>query len=222
MQHMSIYAGRFPQLAQFQRNIVYYLWEKIMENTHASTYPATSADVPRDARTSDSYIEVNVCKLFDFQINMENQKHDVFQGWSKGSEALRTLIEHSIRIKAADALRSAMAEIFGEKVEDIRGNYTAYATKFVESPEKLRKLKATMFEWTWEGRVTKPKSLENQLADTIKAIGALIEKVKCGKIVKGSETAKAAKVELLGLQAKRELLEFQLADTSESLDDLFD
>jgi hypothetical protein len=193
-----------------------------MENTHTSAFPATSANVPQDARTDNVYILVNVCKLFDFQINMEAQKRDVFHGWSKGSEALRTLIEHSIRIKAADALRSAMAEIFGEKVEDIRGSYTAYASKISRDDEKLRKLKSTMFEWVWEGKVSKPKSLEAQLAETIKAIGTLIEKVKSGKIVKGSEAAKAAKAALLDLQAKRESLEAQLADTSESLDDLFD
>jgi hypothetical protein len=201
-----------------------YVDDSIQDSEDSATYtfPATSSDVPKNARTSDSYIMVNVCKLFDFQINMEAQKQDVFHGWSKGSEALRTLIEHSIRIKAADALRSAMAEIFGEKVEDIRGSYTAYAQRLSKDPEKLRKLKAVMFEWTWEGKVSKPKTLESQLADTIKSIGTLIEKVKSGKIVKGSEIAKAAKAELLALQAKRESLEAQLADTTEDLDELFD
>jgi hypothetical protein len=193
-----------------------------MENTHTSAFPATSANVPQDARTDNVYILVNVCKLFDFQINMEAQKKDVFEAWSKGSEALRTLVEHSIRIKAADALRSAIAEIYGEKVEDVRGSYTAYAQRLSKDPEKLRKLKSVMFGWCWEGKVSKPKSLEAQLAETIKAIGTLIEKVKSGKIVKGSEIAKAAKAELLALQAKREALEAQLASSTEDLDDLFD
>jgi len=186
------------------------------------TYPATSADVPKDARTEDTYILVNVCKAFDFQINMLSQKPDVFRGWAKGSEALRTLIEHSIRIKAADALRSVIAEIYGEKVEDVRGSYTAYATKLSKDSAKLTELKRRMFEWCWEGRVTKPKSLEAQLADVIKAQGTLIDKARSGKIIKGSEVAKAAKAELLSLQAKREALEAQLIDTSENLDDLFD
>lgn len=186
------------------------------------TFPATSADVPKDARTESTYIAVNVCKLFDFQINMHAQKHDVFQSWTKGSDALRTLIEHSIRIKAADALRSTIAEIYGEKVEDVRGDYTAYAARLSKDLAKLQELKTRMFSWCWEGKVSKPKSLESQLAETIKSIGSLIEKVKSGKIVRGSQEAKAAKAILLDLQAKRESLEKQLADTSDNLDDLFD
>ena len=194
-----------------------------MESTnHSATYPATSEDVPRDARTEDSYITVNVCKLFDFQINMAVQAPDVFKGWLKGSDALRTLIEHSIRIKAADALRAIIAEIFGAKVEDVRGTYTAYAQQVSDDSGKLREVQRRMFEWRWEGKVSKPKSLESQLAEVIKAIGMIIAKVKSGEIVKGSEKAKVAKASLLELQGKREALEEQLAETSEDLDSLFD
>lgn len=193
-----------------------------MENSnHSATYPATANDVPKDAQTADSYISVNVCKLFDFQINMEAQKKDVFKGWSTGSEALRTLIEHSIRIKAADALRGMMAEIFGEKSKEIGENYTGFAQRIFNDKAKLAELRRRMFEWCWEGRVTKPKSLESQLADTIKSIGTLIAKVKSGEIVRGSEAAKAAKTELLALQEKREALEAQLSEET-NIDSLFD
>jgi hypothetical protein len=210
------------QSAILRLPIVYLFGRKIMtENTHLATYPATSSDVPRDARTEDCYIEVDVCKSFKYQIDMSAQKPDVFHAWTKGSESLRTLVDHSIRIKGADALRGYMQDVFGEPNKAIRENYTAYATQIGSDPEKLSKVREYMISWCWEGKVTKPKTLEAQLAECIAAQGKIVQAAKAGKYVT-TDNKQKAKAQLTALVDKRAALEAQLADQETDLDELFD
>ncbi len=152
-----------------------------MEESKIENIERTEADVPAINRTSDDYILIDACGAFKYQVRKSAQTQDIATAFLTGSPAIKACLEHSLRIKAADELRSFVASLLGVPAKEVQENYRDAMKNLTE--EEISKVNEHMIDWQYDPAVTRVdpekalKTMQSKI-NKLKALGMTKEELK--------------------------------------------